>query len=688
MQDEGRHYRVLGLIGSGGFGRVYRARLEAEGFTKEVAIKVMSEAEPPEDVLARFRDEARLLGLVRDRAIVAAEPPVRIGGHWAVVMEFVDGCTLGRLIAVHGPVPPSVALEIVGEVARALDKVFHHPGPNGQPLSLLHRDLKPANLQITAHGEVKILDFGVARAELDDRNAETRGMLLGTADYMAPERLQGLEVPEGDVYSLGRVLEEMLLGRRRTAGEPRTEPKDAEDPGLRAALQLANEMTRLDPDMRPKIRDVEHRCEVLLAATGRNPSLRSWAERAVPEVAVQHTEDALVGEVLTERTSAGRKRMLLGDDDDDVPPSPSVPPAPERAVSPLGLFGMFGVFGGVLVVVAGLSLVAGMVVAALTAVVYLRSSDEEVVASAPEEPAPVTQGFQTVGEHAEPPPSDAVAPLHAPVPGMEPPSDDTGRPVVLSGKRADVLMGQGRAGVLEIGMRPAEIRVSRGMEVVPTPPYLVLGAMVPGRGTLTVSFEGGGEREWVYDVSRTTSLDADGGPDLITGSDHLEVPAGIGIVCTADVAPRTAILIDESRARLEPMGPRGYFLSVDEGTVDVVFDIEGRAPRVLTLEAHGADPATGELSPPDPEVVAAAAEVGCVMPPPELVRIPIGGELVLPVGREIDHLVVGDADHFEVLRSESDPKKIRVRALRAGQTAVAVTDTNGADPWVRWVIAE
>ena len=77
--EPGRHYRILGVLGEGGFGRVYKARLEDDsGFVKEVAIKLGDE-DAPEEVLRRFRDEARILGLVRDRAIVAVEPPTRLG---------------------------------------------------------------------------------------------------------------------------------------------------------------------------------------------------------------------------------------------------------------------------------------------------------------------------------------------------------------------------------------------------------------------------------------------------------------------------------------------------------------------------------------------------------------------------------------------------------------------------------
>jgi serine/threonine protein kinase len=208
------HYRFLSLIGSGGFGKVYRARVEtADGFQRDVAIKVLNDPNPPKSLLQRFRDEAKILGLVRDRAIVGVEPPIRIGEQWAVVMEFVDGVSAGALVD-KGPLPPGVAVEVVGEVARALHNAFHMEGPEGGPLQLLHRDIKPDNIQVTPNGDVRLLDFGVARANFAKREFHTRQSLGGTPGYIAPERLHRIEVPEGDVYSLGVVLHELVTGNR------------------------------------------------------------------------------------------------------------------------------------------------------------------------------------------------------------------------------------------------------------------------------------------------------------------------------------------------------------------------------------------------------------------------------------------------------------------------------------------
>ncbi len=297
--DESRRYRILEVIGEGGFGKVYRARLEgAEGFAKEVAIKLLNDSEAPEEVLQRFRDESRILGLVRDRAIVTVDPPTRLEGRWAVVMEYVDGMNCSALMK-RAPFPPRVALEVVQEVARALDHVYNQPGPDGRPLRLIHRDIKPSNIQITPAGTVKILDFGIARADFEGRESRTRTHIGGTFGYIAPERLHGEEGPAADIYSLGVVLGALIAGRRCTAkNRAKIEAWIAQDADLQKVWALSKEMTATDPNERPTAREVEDRCSEL-APTVWGESLRRWAEKNVssrPEL----EGDQLVGTILTE----------------------------------------------------------------------------------------------------------------------------------------------------------------------------------------------------------------------------------------------------------------------------------------------------------------------------------------------------------------------------------------------------
>jgi len=290
----------MSVVGKGGFGKVYRGRLEGpEGFYKDVAIKLLNDRDVPETTLQRFRDEARILGLIRDRAIVTVDPPTRLDGRWAVVMEYVDGVSCSGILR-KMPFPPSVAAEIIQECARALDKVYRMPGHDGQPLKLLHRDLKPGNLQLTNSGEVKILDFGIARADFAEREAETTHHIGGTIGYIAPERLGGLEGPEGDVYSLGVVLHVLITGDKPTRpGEYKPRKHKVERTGdVETVLKFASEMSVLDPAARPSAREVEDGLNALRAKLS-GPSLRRWAEEFVPETATI-AEDGLVGTMVTE----------------------------------------------------------------------------------------------------------------------------------------------------------------------------------------------------------------------------------------------------------------------------------------------------------------------------------------------------------------------------------------------------
>ncbi|HHO51229.1 MAG TPA: serine/threonine protein kinase, partial [Deltaproteobacteria bacterium] len=294
---EVRRYRILELVGRGGFGKVYRARLEgADGFSKDVAIKLLTDRVPPSDVLQRFRDESRILGLVRDRALLAVDPPTRLDDRWAIVMEYVPGASCSALLQNRGPLPARVALEIIQEIARALDHVFHEEGPDGRPLELVHRDLKPGNVQITRAGEVKILDFGVARAQFDAREAITTRSIRGTYGYIAPERLQGIETPAGDVYSLGMVLFRLVTAGptdRKLFSEAIAATRGAEH----HTLSLAARMCQDEISARPSLREVEDTCRELIQRI-KGPGLRQWAEANVPH-SVGTSEDDLCGKVLT-----------------------------------------------------------------------------------------------------------------------------------------------------------------------------------------------------------------------------------------------------------------------------------------------------------------------------------------------------------------------------------------------------
>lgn len=287
----GRQYKVRGVLGRGTFGTVYRAdQLGAEGFARTVALKVLNDGGTTE-IAERLREEARVLGLLQHRAIVKVDGLVALDDRWTIVMEYVDGVDLRRLIQA-GRMPVAPAVELVGEVASALHVAQHQLNRDGEPLGLLHRDLKPSNILLTAHGEVKVVDFGTARANYTSRKARTVGHVsFGSPGFVAPERLMGEDVPAGDVYSLGVVFHDLLAESTFPGGDPR---RDRHEPVVDAALgalpdvpeaviELLRSMLAADPAQRPTARAIERRC-LELRRTLDGPWLRDWAEDAVREV--------------------------------------------------------------------------------------------------------------------------------------------------------------------------------------------------------------------------------------------------------------------------------------------------------------------------------------------------------------------------------------------------------------------
>jgi serine/threonine protein kinase len=203
------HYRIIGKLGQGGMGAVYRAT--DTKLDREVAIKVLPAvfAFDP-DRMARFRREAKVLASLNHPNIAA------IYGveDRALIMELVEGKDL------RGPLPVATALNYAGQIAAALDAA-HERG-------IVHRDLKPANIRITPDGAVKVLDFGLAKAtqsgveseESPTVTATQAGVIMGTPAYMAPEQARGRAIDKrADIWAFGVVLFEMLTGKRPFDGE-------------------------------------------------------------------------------------------------------------------------------------------------------------------------------------------------------------------------------------------------------------------------------------------------------------------------------------------------------------------------------------------------------------------------------------------------------------------------------------
>jgi eukaryotic-like serine/threonine-protein kinase len=264
-------FEVLGKLGEGGMGEVYRAR--DTRLARDVAIKILAAPFAADaDRLARFDREAKALAALNHPHIAQIHGVVELspGGGDALVMELVEGEDLAQRLA-RGPLAPRDALPIALQIADAL-AAAHEQG-------IVHRDLKPANVTVRGDGTVKVLDFGLAKlvapepsgaavdamqsptitnpafAEASAGQARTAlGVILGTAAYMAPEQAKGQPVDRrADVWAFGALLYEMLAGRRAFAGETVSDT-------MAAILTRDPDWTALPGETPPPVRRLLRRC--------------------------------------------------------------------------------------------------------------------------------------------------------------------------------------------------------------------------------------------------------------------------------------------------------------------------------------------------------------------------------------------------------------------------------------------
>jgi len=203
-------YQILSEIGRGGMAVVYKA-LDA-GLQRYVALKVLSpRLALDEQVLRRFEREATTAANLKHPNIVVIHDVGSADGYYFLVMELLDGQTLREEIRARGAMLPARATYITSQVASALDYAHQH--------ALIHRDVKPSNIILTGDDHATLTDFGLVRAAHSARLTEA-GAAVGTLEYMAPEQLGGDEIDwRSDVYSLGIVVYELLVGRTPFTGD-------------------------------------------------------------------------------------------------------------------------------------------------------------------------------------------------------------------------------------------------------------------------------------------------------------------------------------------------------------------------------------------------------------------------------------------------------------------------------------
>ena len=441
IQGHGQTYRLLRRIGQGGFGDVYLARAITQGgLTRTVAIKLLKDkAGPDSDSAKRLRDEARVLGMMDHRNIVRAEDLIEVQGRPALVMEYVPGANLDWLIHPRSnpsPLPPDVLLDILQQVADALDTAWQRPSHlTGKPLGVLHRDIKPSNIRITPEGDVKVLDFGISKPGGMEREAHTRRGPPGSRYYAPPEMFMGLpQGPTVDVYALGATAYECLTRKHLGIAQPHADPhtlhvqkqlekldlldwQDAATP----MRQLLTHMLSFDSVKRPSAKEVRTRCQELRAGLP-GLGLEHWAPRVVPNVVAIHSkeeEGPLTGfEVKSQRmldSEAETVAMRSRKAETQKLPKPALPVDTPALQAPASA-GPQGLHWPTAIAVSAILVLAGVVIGSL-----LQSGPEPQaqVPEAPSVPAAVAPFVETAPTPS-PPPAAAKSVRSRPKPAPEP----------------------------------------------------------------------------------------------------------------------------------------------------------------------------------------------------------------------------------------------------------------------------
>jgi len=490
-------YEITEEIGRGAMGVVHRAHDPLIG--RDVAIKVVNQSYlesvgvKAEEYFQRFRREAEVAGRLNHPAIVKIYD---LGPNY-IVMEFVEGRSLSASIATLAGRPLSSALDIVGQVAAALDHA------HGQ--GVVHRDIKPANIMLRLDGTVKVMDFGLARVESSTLTAA--GEILGSASYMAPETVLGQPATaRSDVFSLGVVAYELMTGRRPFAGA--------------SVSAIIHSIVRAQPPAPHKLElnlppDYDAIFEKVLCkeAPGRYASagefaqalvLKRWADRdplvavSIPDVAAEDAPTRVnIGPGAAREPAAPvppedatlvlAEDMPFGDSDDAAPTRPPTPAPSPQAPSSSGPGGVSSRTPA-----ANRRLVLGLAGAVLIAVAaFLASTLTErspSVGDAPGDAAP---------SPASPPPTaastDAAAALSASEPAPTPEEPAAGQPSP-SGAPAKAALAPAALSVLS---EPAGANVVVGGKLLGATP---LRASVPP-GRVTVLVLKAGYEPWSQDLA-------------------------------------------------------------------------------------------------------------------------------------------------------------------------------------------
>jgi serine/threonine-protein kinase len=348
---------------------VHRAELVSNtGLRKQVALKrLLTETSEDPNLVSSFVHEAQLAAKLQHPNIAQAYELGRIDNTYYIAMEFVPGPTLGQVIAQArngaGAVPLAIALEILIQIADALDHVHDLRDESGKRLDLIHRDISPGNIIISRTGAAKLIDFGIAKVRSGRAQTEA-GFIKGKQGYIAPEYTYGQLDHRADLFGLGIVAHELLTARRLFQGNTELEtlanvrhmqvpPPSRYAPGISPELDaIVLKALDRDPEQRwqsageMRVALVEEARRQGLAISG--PQIRDWVEWAFQQVprrlstrVLNGLEPSLSIEISVERASSSRLSETVIVDPPQVdallhtpPSSPPLPPLPPSS-SPL-----------------------------------------------------------------------------------------------------------------------------------------------------------------------------------------------------------------------------------------------------------------------------------------------------------------------------------------------------------------
>jgi eukaryotic-like serine/threonine-protein kinase len=404
---------------------------EDERLGRQVAVKRLH-ADSPVDVEQRFNREAKLGASLNHPNLVAVYDTATDDEGVLIVMEYVDGDPLSKLLR-RGPLRPEEVARIACDVGDALD----HAHAQG----VVHRDVKPGNVLIRDDGVTKLADLGIATAS-DGTRITRSGMVLGTAAYMAPEQLDGRGAgPPADIYALAAIAFEALGGRKpregrtpmeiahKIATEPAPDLRDAWPKAPRAAAEVLKRAMALDPEGRPS--SAGELARDLASALDEKPELTAPTRRLARRREVAAAPAAAAADAAHPEPAVARKRREPTASRD---PESTAPPA--RARSHGGRPGMGAILLALVFIALAGAIIAGAVLSG--------GDDEGSSPSADRTPAQPAKPGKAKKKEAKPKKEPKAEPPAAPAPEEEAPPADDGSSGAELNAQGFALMNQGR----------------------------------------------------------------------------------------------------------------------------------------------------------------------------------------------------------------------------------------------------